>query len=84
VTAAIAAALPEASARTLPGTCGACRHFAGAARDVEYRLPGLRALGSMDGSVRATDGVCGLHDRYLAASSGCASHEPRAGHPPRR
>lgn len=62
-------------ARGAPATCETCRHFAGAAREIEARLPGLAALGSGDGSVRGADGLCRLHDRYLAASSSCASHE---------
>jgi hypothetical protein len=35
----------------------------------------MRTLGSAYGSVRATDGICTLHDRYLNPSSTCASHE---------
>jgi len=56
--------------------CADCRHFSGAPREVEAHLPGMRTLGSAYGSVRATDGICTLHDRYLDPSSSCASHEP--------
>jgi hypothetical protein len=77
VTTAPAPAVRAGPARALPRTCGTCRHFAGAAREVEERLAGLRTLGSMDGSVRGADGLCALHARYLAASSGCASHARR-------
>jgi hypothetical protein len=36
----------------------------------------MRTLGSAYGAVRATDGICTLHDRYLNPSSTCDSHEP--------
>jgi hypothetical protein len=55
--------------------CGNCRYFSGAPREVEALLPGMRTLGSAYGSVRATDGICRLHDRYLDPSSRCDSHE---------
>jgi hypothetical protein len=55
--------------------CANCRHFSGAPREVEALLPGMRTLGSADGSVRATDGICRLHDRYLNPTSRCPSHE---------
>jgi hypothetical protein len=59
-----------------PGrVCGNCRYFHGAPVDVEAQLPGMRTLGSAYGSVRATDGICGLHDRYLTPSSSCPAHE---------
>ena len=61
-------------ARAAPATCRSCRHFCGAARAIEVRLAGLPALGSGYGSVRSADGLCRLHDRYLAASSSCPSH----------
>ena len=35
----------------------------------------MRTLGSAYGSVRATDGICRLHDRYLDPTSRCDSHE---------
>ncbi len=35
----------------------------------------MRTLGSAYGAVRATDGICVLHDRYLDPSSICASYE---------
>jgi hypothetical protein len=55
--------------------CANCRYFSGAPREVEALLPGMRTLGSAYGSVRATDGTCRLHDRYLDPSSRCDSHE---------
>lgn len=56
-------------------TCANCRYFSGAPREVEALLPGMRTLGSAYGAVRATDGICRLHDRYLDPASRCASHE---------
>ncbi|MDB6045051.1 MAG: hypothetical protein JWM63_3602 [Gammaproteobacteria bacterium] len=55
--------------------CGNCRHFCREPREIEAQLPGMRSLGSVYGSVRASDGICRRHDRYLAASCSCASHE---------
>jgi hypothetical protein len=55
--------------------CATCRYFTGAPREIEALLPGMRTLGSAYGSVRATDGVCRLHDRYLDPSSRCDSYE---------
>jgi hypothetical protein len=55
--------------------CANCRYFSGAPGEVEALLPGMRTLGSAYGSVRATDGICRLHDRYLDPSSRCDSHE---------
>jgi hypothetical protein len=62
-------------ARGTTDTCLTCGYFAGAADEIERRLPGLRTLGSVYGSVRGADGLCRLHDRYLAPSSSCLSHE---------
>jgi len=60
-----------------PGTCHTCRHFSDSPRAIEAWLPGLAALGSVYGSVRSADGLCRLHDRYLAPASRCAGHESR-------
>ena len=73
------AAVPRAArARDQPDACQTCRHFAGSGDEIEQRLPGLRTLGSAYGSVRAADGLCRLHDRYLAAASHCAFYGARA------
>jgi hypothetical protein len=55
----------------MTGTCLACRHFKFAPRDIEAALPGLSALSSAYAAVRSNDGLCGVHDRYVAASSVC-------------
>jgi hypothetical protein len=54
--------------------CARCAFFAAGARELEARLPGLKTLGSAWGSVRADDGLCHLHDRYVAAASVCAGY----------
>jgi hypothetical protein len=35
-------------------------------------MPGLSSLSSAYAAVRADDGICAVHDRYVAASSVCA------------
>ena len=59
------------------GTCADCRHFRNAPAQLEALLPGLRSLGSAYGSVRDSDGVCELHQRYLRSGSRCAAHAAR-------
>jgi hypothetical protein len=54
--------------------CRGCRHFDDAAAAIESALPGLAALSSAYGSVRSSDGLCVLHDRYVANSSRCDLH----------
>jgi hypothetical protein len=54
--------------------CRTCRHFEQRAQVLEAMLPGLSALSSAYGSVRAADGLCTLRDRYAAASSSCDFH----------
>jgi hypothetical protein len=55
-----------------PHRCADCLHFNGSPLDVEAALPGLASLSSGYAAVRAADGLCALHDRYVAASSRCA------------
>ena len=58
-----------------PLACRGCRHFRGEAQELEARLPGLSALSSAYAAVRAGDGLCLRHERYVAASSHCPDHE---------
>jgi len=37
-------------------------------------MPGLSSLGSAYAAVRSGDGICGIHERYIAATSVCGSH----------
>jgi hypothetical protein len=55
--------------------CGSCRYFCQAPHELESQMPGLKSLGSMFASVRASDGLCRRHDRYLGASSRCDDYE---------
>lgn len=52
--------------------CADCRHFSNAAESLERRIPGLKVMGSGYGAVRAEDGLCTLHGRYLSAYYRCA------------
>jgi hypothetical protein len=54
-----------------PGRCGACVNFCNDPAYLEKAMPGLASLSSAHASVRAEDGVCQLHDRYLSARSSC-------------
>jgi hypothetical protein len=58
-------------------TCHSCRHFEQSASEIEAALPGLSSLGSAYAAVRYEDGICGMHDRYVASSSDCALHAGR-------
>ena len=54
------------------GRCRSCADFRNDADYLEAALPGLTSLGSGHASVRAADGICIRHDRYLGADSWCA------------
>ena len=56
-------------------SCESCRHFTGAAADIEALLPGLRTLSSAYAAVRSKDGLCSVHDRYVAGYGHCAAHQ---------
>jgi hypothetical protein len=53
--------------------CGQCKHFQNDALQVEAALPGLSSLSSAYAAVRSSDGICAVHERYVAASSICAT-----------
>jgi hypothetical protein len=55
-------------------SCTDCRHFNGRPPDIEAALPGLSSLSSAYAAVRSDDGICALHDRYVAATSLCAEY----------
>ena len=57
-----------------PDCCADCRYFNGRPCDIEAALPGLSSLSSAYAAVRSDDGICVLHDRYVAASSLCAAY----------
>jgi hypothetical protein len=41
--------------------------------EVEAALPGLSSLSSAYAAVRCSDGICAVHERYIAASSICSA-----------
>ena len=55
--------------------CALCRSFQASAQGIEAQLPGLRILSSAFASVRASDGLCARHERYVSAASGCEAFE---------
>jgi hypothetical protein len=59
--------------------CRSCAHFNARAVDLEAAFPGLASLSSAFASVRAHDGLCAWHDRYVAASSLCERFRERGG-----
>jgi len=73
VIAQAAARVPARAAQT----CANCRHFRSDPRELEARIPGLLTFGSAHASVRADDGLCVVHDRYLSAASSCATFAAR-------
>jgi hypothetical protein len=68
----------QRAARAAPvckaAACTSCCHFQAEPLALERALPGLNALSSGYASVRAEDGLCAVHDRYVAASSSCPQH----------
>ncbi len=57
--------------------CRHCRHFRNDAAYLESAFPGLTSMSSGYGSVRAEDGICLVHDRYLNAESSCPQFRSR-------
>jgi hypothetical protein len=55
-----------------PNRCGSCRDFRNDPAYLEAAIPGLTCLSSGSASVRADDGLCLRHDRYLGAGRSCA------------
>jgi hypothetical protein len=58
-------------------SCRRCRYFDAEPAHIEAALPGLAALSSAYASVRADDGLCRWHDRYVAATSVCSAGATR-------
>jgi hypothetical protein len=54
-------------------SCRQCKHFQNQPSQVEAALPGLASLSSAYAAVRCSDGICAVHERYVAASSVCAA-----------
>jgi hypothetical protein len=53
--------------------CRQCKYFENQPAQVEAALPGLSSLSSAYAAVRCNDGICTVHERYVAASSVCAA-----------
>ena len=60
----------------MTGTCASCRFFRAEPRAIEAAVPGLTTMGSGYASVRASDGLCDCHGRYVSATSHCGHHDP--------
>jgi hypothetical protein len=61
----------------ISGRCAACTQFRNDPAYLEAAMPGLSSLSSAYASVRADDGICLRHDRYLSARAGCADFSAR-------
>ena len=59
--------------------CGNCAHFRNDPAWLEQAIPGLASFSSGDASVRAEDGICQHHDRYLGAYASCADFAAASG-----
>ena len=52
--------------------CENCAHFNPDPLDVEAAIPGLNVMSSGFASIRAGDGLCAQHERYVPAHASCA------------
>jgi hypothetical protein len=55
-------------------SCSTCAHFDPHPAAVEAAFPGLSSLSSAYAAVKAADGLCSRHERYVAASSDCTMY----------
>jgi hypothetical protein len=62
---------------TSSGFCRDCAHFVHEPALIEALIPGLTAMGSARASVRANDGICGVHDLIVTARDSCGRFESR-------
>jgi len=61
--------------------CRDCVFFRNDAAYLERAIEGLRVMSSGYASVRAEDGVCLRHDRYLSAWASCGEFQARQSKP---
>jgi hypothetical protein len=61
--------------------CRNCAFFRNDAAYLERELKGLSIMSSGYASVRAEDGVCLRHDRYLSAWASCGEFRARQANP---
>jgi hypothetical protein len=70
-----------ARAVILPGQrlpmCQHCLHFRNDPADIEAALPGFATFGSGRSAVRADDGLCVSHDRFVTTQSSCPKFSDR-------
>ncbi len=57
--------------------CQNCVHFHNDAATIEAAVPGLGSLGSAHACVRADDGLCLKHDRFVTQGSNCRFFRPQ-------
>ena len=62
-------------ADVLAGKCATCAHFRNDPAYLEREIPGFASMSSAHASVRADDGICTLHERYLSARASCSSFQ---------
>lgn len=55
-----------------PKECRRCAYFCNDPAYLEHEFAGLASFSSGHASVRADDGICGRHRRYLGATSLCS------------
>jgi hypothetical protein len=71
-------ALSKAQSGTRPaapaGRCRYCAYFRNDPAFIESVFKGLATMSSGHASVRADDGLCLRHDRYLSAEAGCEDY----------
>lgn len=60
-----------------PPSCSRCRHFDNRPAHLERAIPGLRVMGSGYSAVKAQDGLCTHHDRYLSDRYVCDDFSAR-------
>jgi hypothetical protein len=69
------AALHGASAARAPDRrCATCAFFRCDPHEFESAIPGLRSFGSGFAAVRADDGLCLRHERYLSSTAHCPQY----------
>jgi hypothetical protein len=56
--------------------CGICAYFRNDPAYLESTFKGMTSFSSGYASVRADDGLCIRHDRYLGARSSCPDFSP--------
>jgi hypothetical protein len=61
--------------QTWAGKCATCAHFRNEPDYLEKEIPGFASMSSAHASIRADDGICTLHDRYLSARASCSGYQ---------